>query len=81
VGCSNKWAIANTPAGIYFMDSYNKGIYLFNGQLSDLSSTLGFNSWAKKNIPTPPVKWTPDRFENFVAYYDKQNQDVLFINK
>lgn len=81
VGCSNKWAIANTPAGIYFMDSYNKGIYLFNGQLTDLSSTLGFNSWAKKNIPTPPVKWTPDRFENFVAYYDKQNQDVLFINK
>lgn len=80
VGCSNKWSIVNTPSGIYFMDSINKAIYLFNGQLNNLSSTLGFNTWAKTNIPDFEYKWSPDYMENFVSYYDKLNQDILFIN-
>ena len=81
VGCSNKWSIAQTPAGIYFMDSNEKGIYLFNGQLNNLSTTGGFNSWAKQNIPASDVEWTPNVFDSFIAFYDKLNQDVLFINK
>ena len=80
VGCSNKWSIAQTPAGIYFMDSNEKSIYLFNGQLNNLSTAGGFNSWAKQNIPSANVDWTPTSFSSFVAYYDKLNQDVLFIN-
>ena len=88
VGCSNKWSIENTPNGIYFMDSNEKSIYLFNGQLSNLSVSGGFNSWAKKSIPSSIKKWTPipenneaaSGFDNFVSYYDKMNQDVLFIN-
>ena len=81
VGCSNKWSIAQTPAGIYFMDSNEKSIYLFNGQLNNLSTTGGFNSWAKQNIPASDVEWTPNVFDSFIAFYDKLNQDVLFINK
>ena len=82
VGCSNKWSISQTPSGIYFMDSNDKSIYLFNGQLNNLSTAGGFNSWAKQNIPSADTLWTPkDGFDNFVAYYDKLNQDVLFINK
>ena len=82
VGCSNKWSMAQTPSGIYFMDSNEKSIYLFNGQLNNLSTAGGFNSWAKQNIPSASTLWTPrDDFDNFVAYYDKLNQDVLFINK
>lgn len=80
VGCSNKWSIAQTPAGIYFMDSNEKSIYLFNGQLNNLSTAGGFNSWAKQNIPSANVDWTPTSFSSFVTYYDKLNQDVLFIN-
>lgn len=80
VGCSNKWSVVQTPAGIYFMDSNEKSIYLFNGQLNNLSTTGGFNSWAKQNIPSANVEWTPTSFSSFVAYYDKLNQDVLFIN-
>lgn len=82
VGCSNKWSIAQTPAGIYFMDSNEKSIYLFNGQLGNLSSTAGMNSWAKQNIPSASVEWSPcdfDKSKAFVSYYDKLNQDVLFI--
>ncbi len=80
VGCSNKWAMAQTPAGIYFMDSNEKSIYLFNGQLNNLSTAGGFNSWAKQNIPSASTTWDPEHFNSFVAYYDKLNQDVLFIN-
>lgn len=80
VGCSNKWSVVQTPVGIYFMDSNEKSIYLFNGQLNNLSTTGGFNSWAKQNIPSANVEWTPTSFSSFVAYYDKLNQDVLFIN-
>lgn len=80
VGCSNKWSVVQTPAGIYFMDSNEKSIYLFNGQLNNLSTNGGFNSWAKQNIPSANVEWTPTSFSSFVAYYDKLNQDVLFIN-
>ena len=84
IGCSNKWAMAQTPSGIYFMDSNDKSIYLFNGQLSNISASKGFNAWCKTNIPSAKTSgncWTPDDFEDFVAYYDKLNQDVMFINK
>lgn len=80
VGCSNKWSVATTPSGIYFMDSNEKSIYLFNGQLSNLSTAGGFNSWTKQNIPSSEVEWNPNKFGNFVSYYDSLNQDVLFIN-
>lgn len=81
IGCSNKWSIVTTPNGIYFMDNNDKSIYLFNGQLKNLSSEGGMNSWSKSNIPSSSAKWTPHKFENFTAYYDRKNQDVLFINK
>ena len=81
VGCSNRWSMATTPSGIYFMDSNERSIYLFNGQLNNISTTGGFNSWAKQNIPSINPEWNPETLESFVTYYDKQNQDVLFISK
>lgn len=81
VGCSNKWSMVSTPNGIYFMDSNEKSIYLFNGQLNNLSTAGGFNSWAKQSIPAANIAWSPDAFGNFVSYYDKLNQEVLFISK
>ena len=89
IGCSNKWSICKTPSGIYFMDSNSKDIYLFNGQLQNLSAAGGFNSWAKKNIVSGTDKWTPN-FDKvgfnytksaFIAHYDRLSQDVLWINK
>ncbi len=80
VGCSNKWSIVPTPSGIYFMDSHNKSIYMFNGQLNNLSTAAGFNTWCKGNINLTKDGWNPEGFGDFVGYYDKLNQDVLFIN-
>jgi hypothetical protein len=85
-GCSNKWSIIAGAAGLYFMDSDSKSIFLFNGQLSNLSDAKGFNAWSKMYIPSGDVYWTPsfpDR-ENktaFISFYDKMNQEVLFINR
>jgi hypothetical protein len=80
IGCSNKWSMASTPAGIYFMDNVNKSIMMFNGQLNNLSQTGGFNSWCKKNILNTRGMWTPTNFNNdFVSYYDTINQEILFI--
>lgn len=79
IGCSNKWSVVQTPSGIYFMDSNDKSIYLFSGQLVNLSQQ-GMNAWSKANIPSQEKKWNPVDFENFVGYYDKMNQDILFID-
>lgn len=80
IGCSDKYTIVSTPSGLYFMDNYDKSIFLFNGQLKNISTEQGFNAWCKKNIPNKN-EWNPRNFDNFVAYYDKKNQDVLFINR
>lgn len=80
VGCSNKWSIAQSPVGVYFMDSNEKSIYLFNGQLNNLSTAGGFNSWCKQYIPSAGVRWTPSEYGNFIAHYDKLNQEVLLID-
>ncbi len=80
IGCANKWSIASSPAGIYFVDSNNKGIYLFNGQPNDLTTKLGFNTWAKNNINTNDI-WSPEGFDGIVSYYDRLNQEVLFVNR
>lgn len=78
IGCINKWSICETSNGIYFIDDETKGIFLFNGQLNNISDKFGFHSWinkeSKNNI------WNPVDFNNFISYYDKTNGDVFFIN-
>ena len=84
IGCDNKWSIVNTPLGLYFMSSLNKGIYRIGNQLESLSQQKGFNVWCSNNIPEiskEDTTWTPVNMSYFVGYYDRQNQDVLFINQ
>lgn len=84
IGCDNKWSIVNTPLGLYFMSSLNKGIYRIGNQLESLSQQKGFNVWCSNNIPEiskEDTTWTPVNMSYFVGYYDRQNQEVLFINK
>ena len=80
VGCTNKWSICETSNGIYFIDDITKGIFLFNGQLNNISDKFGFHSWinrASKNVSI----WNPVDFDSFVTYYDKVNGDVFFISR
>lgn len=80
IGCTNKWSICETPNGIYFIDDITKGIFLFNGQLNNISDKLGFHSWINKASDEVNI-WNPVDFDGFVTYYDKVNGDVFFINK
>lgn len=79
IGCNNKWSITESPNGIYFIDNITNSIYLFNGQISSLSDKLGFRQWIGENNSELP--WTPKNFNNFITFYDKNNDDVYFVNK
>lgn len=81
VGCADKWSICTSPRGIYFIDYYGKDIYLFNGQLQNISQEGGFNPWVKKNVSITSSKWDLHSFNGFRSFYDKLNQEVLFVNK
>ena len=80
IGCTNKWSIRETPNGIYFIDDISKGIFLFSGEIANLSDKLGFHSWINSRSTDVNI-WNPIDFEGFVTYYDKVNGDVFFISK
>lgn len=80
IGCTNKWSICETSNGIYFIDDITKGIFLFNGQLNNISDKLGFHSWINKASKDISI-WNPVDFDGFVTYYDKVNGDVFFISR
>ena len=79
VGCNNKWSICESPAGLYFIDDITKGIYLFNGNLTNISDKFGFSSWTKENFKNlEPLTGTEKN--NFISYYDPIESEVMFIN-
>ncbi len=78
IGCSNKWSITESPLGIYFIDNETNSIYLFNGKIQSLSDSLGFRQWVGEN--NSYEQWNPIDYKNFRTYYDKNNDDVYFIN-
>lgn len=76
-GCINKWSIVETKNGIYFIDNINSSINLFNGGVKSLSDEKGFKDWIGRNNSTD--LWNPVDFNNFVAYWDRVNDDVYFL--
>lgn len=78
IGCSNKWSIAESPSGLYFVDNETNSIYLFNGQIQSLSDKLGLRQWVSENNSNN--EWDPVDYGNFRTFYDKNNNDVYFTN-
>lgn len=79
IGCSNKWSIVESPSGLYFIDNETNSLYLFNGQIQSLSDNLGFRQWVSDN--NSHENWDPVNYNNFRSFYDKNNNDVYFIDK
>lgn len=79
IGCSNKWSIVESPSGLYFIDNETNSLYLFNGQISSLSDKLGLRQWISDN--NSHIDWDPVNYGNFRGFYDKNNNDVYFVNK
>ena len=70
IGCSNKRSVYPTVSGIYFADSNNKEVYLFNDQLNNLSKTKGFNTYF----------YNYD-FSKMHTDYDNILKSVYFVNE
>lgn len=70
IGCQNVHAIAETPSGIFFIDSMLKTMYFLapNLEMKDLS-IQGLKAWSKKNLDI-----------NWQVKYDEIAEEVLFIN-
>lgn len=86
VGCANRWSIVATPTGLYFTDNNEKELYLLSNEVSNISTPLGFSSWAKKNVASSGVKWNPtfplvNGKSAIRSVYDKINQEILFIHR
>lgn len=78
-GCVNKWSIVETSRGIYFIDNITSSISVYNGQITSLSDVKGFKSWIGNNNCTEI--WNPKDFGNFIAFWDRVNDDVYFLKK
>lgn len=79
IGCTNKWSIAESPSGLYFIDNETNSLYLFNGEIVSLSDKLGFRQWI--NTHNVHVNWEPVGYNNYRSFYDKNNNDVYFTYK
>lgn len=80
IGCSNKWSTTATTTGVYFLGSNTDSLYIFNGQLANLSEDRGMDWWVRQNH-TDKI-WCPidyGRALNGVrAFYDNKYGDVYF---
>lgn len=79
IGCANKWSIAESPSGLYFIDNETNSLYLFNGEIVSLSDKLGFRQWISAH--NAHVNWEPVGYNNYRSFYDKNNNDVYFTYK
>lgn len=76
-GCNNKWSITKSEKSLYWIDDENKQICAFNGQVMNLSDSLGFHSWI--NDKSTLYRWNPIDFNSFVSYFDPYNENIMFI--
>lgn len=76
IGCSNKWSILPTTTGLYFIDSNTDGLYVFNGELANISKDRGMDWWVRKchtNYPWIPAKKANNSIR---AFYDNKYGDI-----
>ena len=77
IGCQNKWSVVNTPDGLFFIDDYTDTIWGFNGQLTNMSESLGVKWWSKENHSNK--EWTPYGTDNNIrTFYDPSYNDIYF---
>ena len=81
IGCSNKWATTTTTTGIYFLDSNTDSLYIFNGQLANLSEDRGMDWWVRQNHTNrlwQPILYGNGTLNGMRAFYDNKYGDIYF---
>ena len=78
-GCKNKWSIVDSPYGLYFIDSYNKSINVFNSEgIKSLSTLNLFDDWIREN--EKGYIWNSNNIQGFKSFYDPIHKEVYFTN-
>ena len=78
IGCTNKFAICNTPIALYFVDSIGGHLQAINDQgLADLSLQKCMVTWLNKQ---PKTMWKPNNY-TIRLFFDKNNRDLYVVNK
>lgn len=80
IGCHNKWSIATSPNGTYFMDDAEQDILFINGerQIKSVAGAKGFRSWARANADIAH-KWDQSEWKCMRTLYDKNNSELMFV--
>lgn len=92
IGCYNKFAIAESPNGLYFVDSTGNTLYSLNGiELNNISDLHGFGYWFSEQdtvnswIPKYAFQWTTESVHNYKnnvgirLFYDDYNSDLYIV--
>ena len=83
IGCQNKWSISISKNGAFFIDDSRQELLTLGQGVTSLSTANGFDAFLIQQLPDSEhfTPWTPYNPQNFVSYYDKLGNDVLYINK
>lgn len=83
IGCQNKWSICSSKNGIFFIDDSRQELLTIGQGVQSLSTAHGFDAFFIQELPDSEhfKPWTPYEPKNFIAFYDKLGNDVLYINK
>lgn len=68
-GTSNYNTIIKTKHGLYFIDTKTKTLINFTGEVNNVSTTKGMQSWFKKGS-----------IQNFKCVYDDYNEDLYILD-
>lgn len=84
VGCMDKWLICKGGNGIYFVDHYNKGMFLLGESLVNVSSTGGMSKFFREltdNFETwcPTVNATRLSYDDITHDLYINNQDYSLV--
>ena len=74
IGCQDKFSIAKSPSGLYFIDNSADILYLYNGQLQDISTQFGGKFWLRKYHANE--KWNINSKSSVRLSYDPKNKDL-----
>jgi hypothetical protein len=77
VGCINKWSFVSSPVGVYWIDDTSRITYLFNGQLKNLSSEKGMQTWMNAACTMKP--WDLATKDNCWGFYNNITKDVIWV--
>ena len=77
VGCQDRAAIAQSPTGVYFIDSSTDTLWKFEDKLINLSDSLNNKWWFRENYPS--MQWNILSDKSYRLDYDKVTQDLYII--